>query len=64
MKNIIVGDCCICGEKATIKSRLSPESFVIAHDRNGFIEYESFLFCGPHFNEVLETLWKRVENIW
>jgi len=64
MKKVVVGNCSICGKKATVKTRLNPDSYIIGVDKGGYIEYEWHLYCENHFNEVIGTLWKRIEDIW
>ena len=64
MKKVVIGDCEICGKKATISSRLNRDSYLVAESDGKLIQYENHLYCEEHFLEILTKLWSRVKNIW
>ena len=56
--------CEVCGNLATVSSRINPDGYIYSKKNGGLIEYEKHYFCDIFLKLLLNNIHNRVKDIW
>ena len=54
-----------CSSKATLVSRLSPNGYLVSSGKKAYSfreAYKRFRYCSHHHNELMKSVWSRVNE--
>ena len=60
----IITSCEVCGDEATLSSRINPDGYIYSKKDGGLIEYEKHYFCNPCLIILLDNIHNRVKDKW